>query len=277
MLLKWHGGKTYLAKTIHNLAPSEYVTRIHPYAGAAQEMWHWPCPHCQCVPPEHEPKCPGISEILNDVDGDLVNFFQVLRGPQSKQFRSIMELVPFSRAEWEEAIEVTGAHNPMVRAIAFFVRYRQSRQGLGKDFATLSVNRTRRQRNEQVSSWQSAIEELNEAVQRLRNVVVESLPALTLLKKYDSPNTFFYLDPPYHPDTRVAGEYDYEMSVDDHAELLAELCLLKGKFLLSGYDNPLYQDWRQTNVFRMETVEQAAHSSSRKNKATRQECFWMNY
>ena len=78
MILKWHGGKTYLKKHIWKLAPSRYLTRVIPYAGGMQELWSWPCPSCKQVPPNHPPDCPGMTAVDEALPRAVVRLGEVL-------------------------------------------------------------------------------------------------------------------------------------------------------------------------------------------------------
>jgi len=163
------------------------------------------------------------------------------------------------------------------RALMFFVRFRQSRQALGNCFCTLSRNRTRGGMNEQASSWLSAVEGLPEFHDRLKRVVILNYDALDVIKQQDGPNTFFYLDPPYLRETRVAGEYKHEMSDEDHRFLLDALSQIKGKFLLSGNPSVMYDAAAIDYNWKCVRREIDNKASSKKVKGQRTECLWANY
>jgi len=76
--------------------------------------------------------------------------------------------------------------------------------------------------------------------QRLLSVTIENLDFRQVFKNYDKPESFFYCDPPHVPGTRKSGKYTCEMSDTDHADLVELLNNMRGKFLLSGYENDLY-------------------------------------
>ena len=276
--IKYHGGKWYLRSHIHRLAPKSYRTRVVPFAGGAQELWGWVCPHCGNLPPNHKDDCPGLCEIVADLNDDLINFFRVLRTPATCQL--LMERLNdtlFSESEFNHAISHRGTTR-LDRAWAFFVKYRMSRQGLGIDFATISTSRTRSKINEQVSAWRGAIDGLEECCERLRTLTLASRHSLKTLRAANGKYSFAYLDPPYHPSTRVAGEYEFEMTHEEHVELLEFLATKwKGKFLLSGYNCDLYEEYRSKYQWELHEVPQKAHSSSSTTKSTRTECFWRNY
>lgn len=264
--LKWHGGKHYLAKRIIELMPP-HVHYVEPFFGGGAVLFAKP-----------ESLIEGHSEVVNDLYGDLAIFWKVLQSPGLfEEFQKLVSLTPFSKTAFEETLKTQPQDN--VRAAAnFFIRYRQSRQGLGKDFATMSRTRTRRGMNEQVSSWLSAIEGLPEAHERLKRVVIFNEDALKVIEREDDPSTFFYLDPPYLAETRVAKtSYVHEMSEVQHEEMLSTLGWIKGKFLLSGYPHPLYEKMAKNFGWHRVNIEIDNKASSQKVKPTKTECLWMNY
>lgn len=274
--LKWHGGKFYLADRLIDLFP-EHIHYVEPYFGGGAVLFSKP----------HD-LVDGHSEVINDLNSELTNFWQVLRDQESFcRFQRLIEATPFSRLEFDAALNDDSlssagqalTHQTSIdRALKFFVRYRQSRQGLGADFATMSRSRTRRGMNEQASAWLSAVEGLPEIHNRLKRVVIFNQNACKLIKQEDSPTTFFYLDPPYLHETRTATKcYEFEMSQADHVELLETLSTIEGKFLLSGYPHPLYDRYAERNAWQSKLFEIDNKASSLKEKPIKTECAWMNY
>ena len=132
--------------------------------------------------------------------------------------------------------------------------------------------------NEQVSSWLTAIEGLPEIHTRLKRVVVLCKDALKVIQSEDTPNTFFYLDPPYATETRVTKQdYVCEMTLDQHAALLAVLSNIKGKFALSGYRCALYDDAATKNGWLRSDKGIDCKASSKAIKPMRTESIWTNY
>lgn len=264
--LKWHGGKSYLAAKIIELIP-QHTHYVEPYFGGGAVMFHKPAELVR----DH-------SEVVNDIYGELINFWRVLQSPQSfNEFQRCLTFTPFSKPAWVASITADSA-TPLEKAVNFFVRYRQSRQGLGRDFATMSRTRTRRGMNEQVSSWLSAVDGLAEAHQRLQRVVIFCEDAAQLIRREDDVNSFFYCDPPYLAETRVVKKaYSCEMTAEKHSALLDSLGSLKGTFILSGYPHPLYTEaekrfgWNRVQV----TIDNKA--SSQKVKPSKTECLWFNF
>jgi DNA adenine methylase len=219
----------------------------------------------------------GTSEVANDRHRGLANFWRVLQGTDTcERFRRQIEAVPFSQVEWEDAGDRLSDPDPVVRAVAFFVRCRQSLAGRLDTFAPLSRTRTRRGMNEQASAWLSAIEGLPAVHARLKRVVVLNRPAVDVIRQEDGPETLFYLDPPYLHETRTAPDvYDLEMSETDHRELLETVHMCRGMVLLSGYASPMYDqalaDWRR------ETLTLPNNSAGGQAKRRMIETLWCNF
>jgi len=269
--IKRHGGKHYLADWILSHRPAEYITYCEPYFGGGSVLL------------KHDPK--DHSEVVNDLDGDLMNFWATLANPDNFDiFMRLCAMTPFSKHMFDIAQGAEGEEGSVdariVRAHKFFVRSRQSRQGLCKDFATLSKTRTRRGMNEQVAQWLGAIEGLPEIHERLKRVVILNEDALTVIAKMDSPDTWFYLDPPYRHETRTdIKSYQYECDDQHHFDLLALLASddFEGKFALSGYHSTEYDDVAAACGWNIVEKVIDNKASSAAVKPTMTECLWMNY
>ena len=243
--IAWYGGKAYYAEWIISHFPAHRVY-VEPFAGMANVLFK---------------KTVSNVEILNDLDSRVVNFFRVLRHPEKFElFQRMATLTPYSREEFSHlCCEPPTEDEDVKNAWLFFVICRQARGGLGMSRTTptawASSTRCRRGMPEPVSKYLSAVEGLEDAAQRLREVIIEHQPAAEILRKYDSEETLFYCDPPYPPDTRHGGRanvYGFEMTEDEHCELLTLLKTLKGIVVLSSYDSPLYSrllsSWDRSEV-----------------------------
>jgi DNA adenine methylase len=272
--LKWHGGKHYLAPKILGLMPV-HLHYVEPFFGSGAVLF------------ARDPDQPGlfvgevahlrgVSEVVNDINGRLINFWRALQDVERfEQFRRIVEVVPLARDEWEKAHQHEYGVDPVADAVAFFVDARQSRSGLMQGFTPLTRNRTRRQLNGNVSEWLGAVEGLPAVHARLRRVAIENMPAIKLIKREDTPRTLYYLDPTYMPSTRAAPDaYEFEMSEDDHRELLTVLQSVQGMVMLSGYDNPMYNTmlvgWKRHEF---DVPNNAAGGAAKRRM---QEVLWLN-
>ena len=185
----------------------------------------------------------GVSEVVNDLNGSLMNFWRVIASEHSfGHFQRRIEATPLSESTWHEAAVTHDDDGPIRAACDFFVRCRQSLAGRMKDFATLSRTRTRRGMNEQASAWLTAVDGLPAVHERLKRVAILKRNALDVIRQQDGPGTLFYCDPPYLHETRAStGEYAHEMTKTQHCDMLDLLTdNLAGKVMLSGYRSALY-------------------------------------
>lgn len=283
--LKWHGGKYYLRKWIIDLMPP-HLHYVEPFFGGGGVMLARD-PERDWMSVDGKPLAAalrGSSEVANDIHGDLINFWRVLQtADEFEAFRRRIELTPFSEVEFEEALKNSelmnaSSENRVDRAVCFFILARQSRQGLMKDFATLSRNRTRGRINEQVNAWLSVVDGLPDVHQRLKGIVILNQDACEVIKKQDGPNTLFYCDPPYVHETRsTTGEYHHEMTEDQHRRLLDVLAGIEGKFMLSGYPSQLYREWEVKHAWKRHEYLIDNKAASGKVKETKTECLWCNF
>lgn len=259
--LKRHGGKFFLATKIRALFPP-HTRYVETHFGSGAVLFSG----------DGE----GVSEYANDLDRTLADFWFVLKETPDRMLRALWA-TPFSPDEFSAAMSNLTSCDRVKRATAFFIRNRQSRQALGRDFAT-PTSRLRRGMNEQVSAWLSAVEGLPAFHERLKRVEVRCQDAVSLIKELDSPETLFYCDPPYLHETRsTTGEYEHEMSKIQHEDLLKVLGGIEGKFCLSGYRSELYDDFATEGTWRRVDFDLPNQASSAKTKERKTECVWMNY
>lgn len=226
----WFGGKTYATTwLLPIIAKTPHVCFVDVFGGSGTVLWN---------------KSPSPVEVYNDLHSEVVNFFRVLREQPDKLIEQL-NLTPYSREEYKACLNC--AEEPIDRARAFFVVARQVSRGLA---TTASEGRwcyvrseSRKGKSLVVSRWLGAIEYLEELVERIRYVTIENLDYKDILSRYDTPDTLFYLDPPYLPEVRPGGTaYKHEFNAANHEEMLDLITKLKGKVLLSGYENKLYSD-----------------------------------
>jgi DNA adenine methylase len=257
----WYGGKFSHLEWLLPLLPTAHHY-CEPFAGSAAVLLN---------------RDPAPVETYNDIDGEVVNFFRVLRDEPELLARQI-GLTPFSREEFYHAVSKSiGKLTDLERARRFFVRARQARTGLAQT-ATLGrwancKNTSRSGMSGVVSRWLGGIEGLDDIGARLLRVQIENRPAVDVIRLYDSKDTLFYCDPPYLHTTRGDSKaYGFEMDDEQHHGLAAALNRIEGKAAISGYRcelmDRLYKGWR-----RFDADEKHCHSI----KQLRQESVWMNY
>jgi DNA adenine methylase len=254
--LKWHGGKSYLARRIVALFPP-HRAYVEPFLGGGSILLNKP---------------EVGREIVGDLDAGLVNFWQMLRDHHGDMAFWLKDM-PYGRETWAHYTR-SDPENPWTElgyALAFLVRNRFSRGGLGKDFAW--SDRLRGGQPGDVNAWDTIRAELPAIAERVRDVEFHCCDALRLIRRNDAPDALIYCDPPYLHETRTARKaYDHEMTTDQHRELLAVLVDCKGKVFLSGYRNPLY-DGALAGWTRHE-FDLPNHSGQGKSKQRRIECLW---
>ena len=215
-------------------------------------------------------------ETYNDLDSDLVNFFEILRNQGSDLVKSI-GLTPFSREELVRACTPEKGLNKLEQARRFYVRARQTRTGLAQKSSegrwAHCVLTSRAGMSGAVSRWLGSVEGLSEITQRLQRVQIENAPAIEVIQRYDTASTVFYVDPPYvHAARGDSAAYSYEMTDKDHESLAKILNRVRGRVILSGYRTDLYDqlypEWR-----RVDAKERNCHSV----RKPRQESAWLNF
>ncbi len=257
----WYGGKFSHLEWLMPLLPTAHHY-CEPYSGSAAVLLNR----------ESSPV-----ETYNDIDGDVVNFFRVLRDRHEELIRAIA-LTPFSREEFHLAVNAPKhGGSDLERARHFYIRARQARTGLAQT-ATLGrwancKNTSRSGMSGVVSRWLGGVEGLSDIAARLLRVQIENRPALDIIRLYDDKDALFYCDPPYMHETRGdAKAYSFEMTNEQHWELAETLKQCKGLAAVSGYRcDPMdtwYKDFR-----RFDAPAKVIHST----KHIRQECLWMNY
>lgn len=240
--LQYYGGKGQLARRLLPFVDVGLPRYCEPYCGGASVFFaKTPVPH----------------EVLNDLDGAVVNFFRQLRehGPALAE---MLAATPYSRAEFVAALAVGRDASPLLSAWATFVKANQGFAGEAKTAG--NWGRSMRVCSGvamamEVSHWRSRVLRLAAQAERLSRAYIECRDAVDCLTYWDTPATLHYVDPPYVAATRVKGSrgaYRHEMTDEDHRRLLACLVDLKGAVVLSGYRSPLYDEalagWRRIDI-----------------------------
>jgi DNA adenine methylase len=257
----WYGGKYSHLDWLLPLLP-ECHHYCEPFGGSAAVLLN---------------RAPSPVETYNDIDGEVSNFFRVLRN-QSNRLTKAIGLTPFSREEFLIACLTNGEKiSDIERARRFFVRARQVRTGLAQT-ATVGrwancKNTTRSGMSGVVSRWLGSVEAMPTIAERLLRVQIENRPAAEVIKLYDDKGTLFYCDPPYpHASRSDSKAYGDEMTDAEHIELARVLHRVKAKVAMSGYRcdlmDTLYKDFK-----RYDASSKLCHSV----KKPRSEALWVNY
>lgn len=262
ILFGWYGGKFSHLDWLLPLLPKCHHY-CEPFAGSGAVLIN---------------REPAPIETYNDIDGDVVTFFRVLRDQHEELIRTIA-LTPFSREEYYCAIYNTQEINDVERARRFYIRARQTRTGLAQ---TASLGRwanckdtSRAGMSGVISRWLGGVYALDEIAQRLIRVQIENRPAGDVIRLYDNANTLFYCDPPYLHATRGDSKaYGFEMDEDQHREFAEIVNECKGMVAVSGYDHPLMDHFfKPGKWFKSLGPSKTIHST----KGMRIEVLWTNY
>lgn len=203
-------------------------------------------------------KPPAPIEVINDLDGDIVNVFTQLRENSEALCRAIA-FTPYARQEYFKARHEPKSQDPLERARQFIVGTMMTVNstavsGLSCGFS-YSQSYARAGIEARVSRWYNLPERLLQVIERLRKVRVESRDARELVRMFlDRPATLMYLDPPYF----VERAYGYAIDAKDepfHRELLKLCCKSSAMLIISGYKNDLYDSvltpergWRRSTI-----------------------------
>ncbi len=221
--ISYYGGKQKLAKKILPLIPDHRIY-VEPYAGGAAVFFA-----------KKPPSSSGYIEVLNDHDKRLVNFYKVLQNPvQAYRLYTRLAFCPYSRQLHMEAKDFDKDprfDDPVEAAYHYFIEITCSFSNkLGGGWSTTTHTNSSTAR-----TMRHKIEVLEKFVERMRYVYVDNLDSLQIIEKWDTPETFFYVDPPYPG----ADQGHYRgFSAHDFERLVDKLNGIKGKFLLSNYDQP---------------------------------------
>lgn len=258
-ILRYHGGKWRLAPWIISHFPLHRVY-VEPYGGAASVLLR-------------KPRC--YAEIYNDLDGEVVNLFRVLRNPsQARELIRLVSLTPFAKEEFENSYLTDGdpveqARRTLIRSFMGFGSAMHSGQRTG--FRDTS----KRNGTTPAHDWAGMPAALDLITERLAGVTIDHRSAHDVITRHDSPQTLFYIDPPYVWSTRseeyAGNAYAHEMSDEQHRAMAAVLHNVAGMVVISGYpcalyDADLFADW-----YRIERESYA--DGARKHT----EVLWMNF
>ena len=221
--LIWYGGKGMMVSKLLPLLPP-HRTYVEVFGGGASLLFA---------------KSPSPVEVYNDIDGNVVNFFTVLRDEEKfKRFKRMCEATPYSRRMWKECKERMNEGDDVERAWRFFVAVRQSQSACGGWSCRVEGVTGGMARG--VSAWLATVDGLHHVHDRLRRVQIECDDFRRIIERYDYPDCLFYCDPPYVQDSRAAGVPYADMTLEDHKELVDLLLSIEGMAMLSGYKHEVY-------------------------------------
>lgn len=249
-VLKYPGAKNRIANWIISQMPKHNVY-VEPYAGSLGVLLNKPRCHI---------------ETVNDLHGEVVNFFRVLRD-KPDELKRLIELTPYAREEYDLAYETS--EDDIEQARRFCVRCWMG-FGCGNLYHNGFKSGQQSSSPNPAKAWSELPIVMTQAAERLKGVQIENLTALELISRYDTSDVFMYIDPPYLHENRKNYLYKYEMEDAEHEELLKVLLKHPGKIMISGYDNDLYNEY-------LKGWSKALKKTTAECGLSRTEVLWMNY
>ena len=261
-VLRYHGGKFRLSSWIRSFFPPHQVY-VEPFGGAGSVLLT---------------KEPAYAEVYNDLDGDVVNFFRVLRDPEQRaRLCELCALTPFSREEFERAYDQV--QDPVERARRLAIR---AGMGYGSSGGTKENTGFRIDSNRKWSTdfaqWQMYPAAIAGVGSRLAGVCIENRPAASVMLQHDGPRTLHYCDPPYVLSTRSGARWDadkyyrHEMTDWQHMDMLGALKNLEGMVVLSGFHSEMYarelEGWAEYSC--------NSRGNARRGSKINRDVLWLN-
>lgn len=258
--LSYYGGKTKLAPRIVAMLPP-HRCYVEPFAGSLAVLLAKPrAPH----------------EVINDLDGHVVNFWRQLRD-RPDDLERLCALTPYAREEFVTCAELD-IDDDLERARRWWVRVTQAYGRLQRSGWSTGVSRS----GSRAATSIAYVDRFADVAARLRTVAVEHKPAVEVIAAYDRPDTVIYADPPYLGTARRRDKGDspaYPTDMDDeaaHLELADALNACRGVVLLSGYASPLYDrlyaGWSRVTF----DVHVPSANSAGDGNARATEVLWIN-
>lgn len=262
----WPGGKRNLKKTLLSLIP-EHEIYVEVFAGSAKLLFAKPLSRC---------------EVMNDVNGDVTNFFRVVKHRpaalaelfdheivHAERFRDLRREIFTSRENFTAGNKFTVPEDELHRALRFAYLAWYSFGAKGEHFASSNAKGKLDSAGPKMKRSLDRVRELLDATAaRLRNVLIEQRSFEEILVRYDSPVTWFYLDPPY-VHFQANGRYT-ALEQDQREQLFSLLADLKGGFLMSFDDCEEVRALTRQHRFHLRRVEVGytlASSASDRRKA----------
>lgn len=258
-ILRYHGAKWRIAPRILDLLPA-HDCYVEPFGGSAAILLN---------------KARSDIEVYNDVDGEVVRFFRVLR-EQGRELARVVALTPFAREEQRLAFEeveddLEAARRFVVRCWMTRSAYRRGGGGLN-GYSWVYQRHLGHWTESRALRWTKLPDVLLAAAERLQSVYIEHDDWQSVVARYDSPNTLVYCDPPYIASAsgRSWERYVHDMPrEEEHEQLLDVILGLDAKVALSGYDSALYSE-RLDGWSRHEFSARDSHNNKRR------EVLWLS-
>mgnify|MGYP003632151412 FL=1 len=272
-MISYIGGKSRMSKWICEYIPNDIETYVEVFGGA---FWVY-------VKGDVHEK-PNLKEVVyNDKNKFMANLFECMRSPE--EFSEMLSLV---ESQNEGTFNI--AQNSLNMVKDYNYPYELGDKEIAGQYAYCATqvfsgskileSKFIDLKGKYASKYDALRRRLNkeDVIERLKKITqVENMDYSELISKYDSPTTFFYVDPPYWKTEDYYSNHDFDS--DDHYTLCTNLLNIKGKFALSYYDFPQLSEWlpkdKYTWIEREFTKAAGAQKGKKQNKGT--ELLIMNY
>jgi len=228
------GGKVGMAPEIVRLMPRHHCY-CEPFCGSAAVLFAKPL---------------SPVEVVNDINGDLVNLLLQLRD-NTKELIQKLQLTPYSRAYFEDCTKLWREGGPKDKLERALVWYYLQTAGMSGNFGAGWSHATT---DNKATDYHHRVDGLRWLALRLRNVQIENRDYKQVIANYDSPDTFFYLDPPYLllSEALAKAYYGSVFNIENHKELASVLSGIQGKAIVSYYPHKLldelYAKWERIEI-----------------------------
>lgn len=260
---KYYGGKAKHANWIMPWLPPSRVY-CEPFAGGASVLFQ---------------KAPSKVEAISDIDGNLIVLYWVLANEGLWIYLAgLIQATPYAESQYKRALNILNTkswQDDIERAWATYMALNMSFNGNIAHAGGWSYDKTA---NSAVSKWNTRKGMFQQWHKRLSKVQIHCAPASKMIERMDSPETTFYLDPPYVLETRQGRKgYANEMTIEDHHALVQQLLGIEGAAVLSGYAHEVYNPLSDAGwMVVKKDVLLSANQAFAKSKAGRTEVLWIN-
>ena len=255
------GGKFFLRDWLHGFIP-RHTLYCEPFAGAAHLLFS---------------KSPSKVEVINDIDGHLIGFFQVIKDREKRlKLVETLQYMPYGRSLWNELRSQWKAgdipQDEVVLASQWFYLNWTCFGGDQRRGGFAAPSTTGRN---PVQSFRSAVKTFEDVSERIQNVCIEHLDYADSIRRYDSPDTLHYIDPPY---LDAGHYYGKDFTLEDHHRLSELLHTVKGMVMISHYADPVYDElYNGWNKYIFESFKGCSKASSGESKPKTHDFLFTNF
>lgn len=253
--IRYYGGKTKMLPHLLPLIPAHKIY-VEGFVGGGSLFWAKP---------------PSAFEVINDTNGRVLDFYRAIK----YDFKSLANLIDetfHAREQFDQTRSIYDEDDATTLEMAWAI-WTQANTGFsGKLGATFGYSRDASSPKSIYNKKKRFSDAYHE---RMKCVTVEQRDVLKVIEVFDSPDTFFYLDPPYVS----SDQGHYEGYTEQDFRNLLDVCVsMKGTFLLSSYPEPILMEYRERLGWQSQDIQQALGvTGKRTEKKLKTECLTWNY